>query len=95
MSAHAIGWFASAVLVATLAYQVLNQWRTGSSRGVSIWLFIGQLVASSSFAVYAALVENTVFVVTNGLIALSACVGLGVWVRHRRDTPRDDGARDA
>lgn len=84
MNHDLIGWFASLVLVITIAYQVLSQWRSGTSKGVSRWLFVGQFIASASFTVYAALVGNTVFIVTNSMLALSACVGLGVWVVHRR-----------
>ncbi len=83
-----LGWFASLVLVVTLAHQVLTQWRTGTSRGISVWLFIGQLVASLSFALYATIADNLVFVVTNGLIAVSACVGLAVWLHHHRVAER-------
>ena len=41
MTHDLIGWFASLVLVGTISYQILNQWRSGTSRGVSCWLFVG------------------------------------------------------
>lgn len=84
MSSEWLGWFASLVLVATIGYQVLNQWRTGSSRGVSPWLFVGQFVASASFAVYAGMIGNSIFVVTNGLLAASGVAGLLVCRQHRK-----------
>lgn len=89
MSSEMIGWLASTVLVITLAYQVFNQWSAGTSEGVSPWLFVGQLVASAAFTAYSALIDNTVFIVTNGLIALSAVTGLAVLLWHWRQG-RDD-----
>lgn len=81
---EAVGWAASSILVATIAYQVLRQWRAGTSKGVSQWLFVGQIAASAGFVAYSVMVGNAVFMVTNGLLLLSAVVGLGiVWV-HRR-----------
>jgi MtN3 and saliva related transmembrane protein len=79
-----VGWFSSAVLLATLAQQVLKQWREGSSEGVSRWLFIGQVTASAGFTIYSVLVRSWVFVVTNALIFLNALVGLAITLRHRR-----------
>jgi catechol 2,3-dioxygenase-like lactoylglutathione lyase family enzyme/uncharacterized protein with PQ loop repeat len=90
MSSEMIGWLASAVLVITLAYQVFNQWSAGTSQGVSPWLFVGQLIASGAFTAYSVLIDNRVFIVTNGLIALSAVTGLAVLLwhrRHKRDEP--------
>lgn len=90
MSPDMIGWLASAALVVTLAYQVFSQWAEGTSAGVSPWLFIGQLAASAGFTVYSVLIGNTVFIVTNGLIAGSAVVGLVVLLWHRRRAGRDE-----
>lgn len=84
MSYEIIGWIASVVLLATLSHQVYNQWASGTSEGVSLWLFIGQLAASAGFTAYAALIGNTVFIVTNALIGVSAVVGLTILMRHRR-----------
>jgi MtN3 and saliva related transmembrane protein len=79
-----VGWFSSAVLLATLIRQVRKQWREGSSEGVSRWLFIGQTTASVGFTTYSWLLGNWVFVVTNVLILLNSLVGLVVVLRHRR-----------
>ncbi len=81
---EAVGWAASIVLVATIGYQVLRQWRSGTSKGVSHWLFVGQIAASIGFVAYSVMVRNTVFIVTNSLLLLSAIVGLGIVFVHRR-----------
>lgn len=92
MSSELIGWLASGVLVITLGYQVFNQWSSGTSEGVSPWLFVGQLVASVGFAAYSALIGNTVFIVTNSLIALSAITGMGVLFWHDKRERLGPGA---
>ncbi|MCI0669319.1 MAG: hypothetical protein L0Y64_02540 [Myxococcaceae bacterium] len=79
-----IGWFSSLVLVLTLARQVLRQWQEGSGRGESTWLFVGQLTASTGFTFYSVLVGNWVFVVTNALMFLTAFMGIGIVMAHRR-----------
>ncbi|MFE8605608.1 hypothetical protein [Archangium violaceum] len=84
MGSEVIGWFSSFVLVLTIANQVYRQWRSGTSEGVSRWLFVGQITASTGFTFYSVLVDNWVFVVTNALMLLSALVGLAIVVKHRR-----------
>jgi uncharacterized protein with PQ loop repeat len=84
MLVEAIGWLSSSVLLLTISRQVLRQWRSGQSEGVSVWFFIGQVTASTGFVVYSALVKNWVFVVTNAAMLASAIVGAGIVVRHRR-----------
>ncbi len=79
-----IGWFSSFVLVLTIGKQVHKQWKSGSSEGVSRWLFVGQITASTGFTLYSLLVRNWVFVVTNALLLLSAIVGVVIVVKHRR-----------
>lgn len=81
---EAIGWFSSLVLVVTIAQQVHKQWKSGSSEGVSKWLFVGQMTASAGFTLYSWLVHNWVFVVTNGLLLVSAILGAVIVVKHRR-----------
>ena len=70
-----VGWIAAAVLFVTIGYQVYVQWKSGAVAGVSPWLFTGQLIASTGFLIYSALVQSWVFVVTNLMIALAALVG--------------------
>ena len=80
----AVGWASSAILLITLASQVLKQWREGTSKGVSAWLFVGQLAASTGFTIYSLLVRNWVFAVTNGLMIVNGLLGYGITIRHRR-----------
>ena len=81
---QAIGWASSFILVLTISTQVLRQYRSGTSAGVSPWLFIGQTVASTGFCVYSALVGDLVFTVTNGTMAIAALTGLAIVRIHRR-----------
>lgn len=83
-----IGWASSAVLFATLARQVYTQWRERSTRGVSHWLFIGQLAASTGFLVYSYLLDNWVFVFTNSLLLVTAVVGQMIYQRNAREQRR-------
>jgi len=79
-----VGWAASGILLATIVCQIVRQWREGTSKGVSRWLFIGQIAASAGFTIYSVMVHNRVFIVTNALMLLSAVVGLGIVAYHRR-----------
>jgi uncharacterized protein with PQ loop repeat len=78
-----IGWTSSLILLATILKQIHKQWQDRTSRGVSKWLFVGQLTASIGFTVYSVMLKNWVFTVTNALLALSAVVGLLIVMRHR------------
>jgi uncharacterized protein with PQ loop repeat len=80
----ALGWLSSFILVLTIAKQVHKQWREGSSEGVSRWLFVGQLAASTGFTIYSWLVGNWVFVATNAFMLLNGLLGLGIVLHHRR-----------
>jgi hypothetical protein len=84
MSPEWVGWASAAVLLATLVRQVYTQYRSGSTRGVSKWLFAGQLAASVGFVAYSWMLGNGVFVVTNALILLTALIGQGIYLRNRR-----------
>ncbi len=46
-----IGWTSSGILLITLLIQILKQWEAGSNKGVSKWLFIGQLATSVGFTI--------------------------------------------
>lgn len=83
-TAEVLGWFSSGVLVLTIAQQVWKQWKEGTSKGVSRWLFLGQLIASLGFTVYSWLVKNWVFVATNALMLVNALLGYSIVLRHRR-----------
>lgn len=79
-----LGWVSSLTLLLTLGWQVRRQWVTRDSRGVSAWLFIGQLMASTGFAIYSALLSNWVFLTTNLLLVVNALLGQWVTLRNRR-----------
>jgi MtN3 and saliva related transmembrane protein len=79
-----IGWASSAVLLVTLADQTAKMYRSDSTRGVSRWLFVGQLLASAGFTIYSAFLHNIVFTVTNSLGFLTAACGLWIVWRKRR-----------
>jgi uncharacterized protein with PQ loop repeat len=51
-----VGWASSLILFFTISRQIYKQWQEGTSQGVSIWLFVGQIAASLGFAVYSWLV---------------------------------------
>ena len=87
-SADIIGWASSAVLLATLARQVFRQWRERSVAGVSHWLFIGQLTASTGFLIYSWMLDNWVFVVTNAALLVTALVGQIIYKRNVRSEER-------
>jgi uncharacterized protein with PQ loop repeat len=79
-----IGWASSAILVITITAQLHRQWKAGTSKGVSKWLFIGQFAASVGFVSYSWRIGDWVFVATNALLAIEALLGLGIVLMHRR-----------
>ena len=81
---EAIGWLSSAILVVTIAQQIYKQRNEGTSKGVSKWLFVGQIAASIGFTIYSLLIHSWVFSITNGLMVLNGLIGYGITVRHRR-----------
>jgi uncharacterized protein with PQ loop repeat len=88
----AIGWLSSILLLVTIGTQVLKQWRDQTSKGVSIWLFIGQIGSSTGFVIYSAFVGSVVFIVTNAAMLVAAVVGLLLTVAQRKRTgSRSDG----
>lgn len=87
ISADWLGWTASAVLLATMLGQIVAQWRERSVRGVSSWLFSGQVAANVGFLLYSALLGNMVFVFTNSAMVATAIVGQVVYRRNARRDP--------
>ena len=81
---EAIGWISSFVLLMTLIRKVKKQWEEKNSEGVSKWLFIGQLVASTGFVVYSYLVSNWVFTITNSLLTINNIIGIYLYFRYRK-----------
>ena len=84
MWTEAIGWIAAFILLLTIGRQVYTQWRERSTQGMSRWLFIGQLVASSGFVIYSWLLGNWVFVVTNVLMLATAGIGQWIYLCNKR-----------
>ncbi|MCQ4163899.1 hypothetical protein [Tahibacter harae] len=84
MNTDLIGWAASAVLLATLIRQIVTQARDRQARGVSKWLFLGQILSSAGFIVYSILVGSPVFIATHSCILVTAVVGQIVTARNRR-----------
>ncbi len=83
MSPDLVGWTASAILIATLARQIHTQSQDKTAKGVSRWLFVGQMLASVGFIGYSWMLHNWVFIVTNSIILLTAVVGQIVVSRKR------------
>ena len=81
-----IGWAAVAFLFATMVGQAWKQWRDRVKHGVSKFFFIGQVMASTLFLAYSALLGDKVFVVGNTLVLLAAISGGGIlwWNRTHR-----------
>ena len=79
-----IGWGSAAILLATLLMQIVTQWRDRTSKGVSPWLFVGQLAASLGFVAYSFRTDNMVFVATNSVLACVALLGQYTYFRNRR-----------
>ena len=79
-----IGWASSLILLATLVKQVHKQWKDGTSEGISKWLFLGQLAASTGFLVYSYLVGSWVFMVTNGLLTVNNIIGIVLYYRFKK-----------
>jgi uncharacterized protein with PQ loop repeat len=83
-----IGWLSSAILLATIMRQVYTQWKTRSSVGVSKWLFIGQLSASTGYVIYSLLLGNWVFLTSNIALLVTAILGQVIYIRNRRSERR-------
>lgn len=79
-----VGWGASTILFATLARQIWVQWREQSTEGLSKWLFVGQVATSIGFVWYSVLVANTLFIVTNSILAVTAVIGQCIYWRNKR-----------
>ncbi|HEV7913073.1 MAG TPA: hypothetical protein VGP22_04865 [Albitalea sp.] len=84
MNPELVGWASAALLLATIVQQVYTQWKSGSTAGVSKWLFVGQTLASLGFAVYSAMTSNVVFLVVNLALLASAVVGEVIYWRNRK-----------
>jgi uncharacterized protein with PQ loop repeat len=79
-----IGWASSLILLLTIGRQVYTQWKTRCVAGVSHWLFIGQLAASTGFTLYSLMLHNWVYVVSNVALLCTAVVGQMIYQRNSR-----------
>ncbi|MBC7692580.1 MAG: hypothetical protein H7222_12525 [Methylotenera sp.] len=79
-----IGWASSFILLLTIGKQIYKQWSEKTSRGVSKWLYIGEILANAGFIIYSGMLHNYVFLVTNVLLLISSLVGLGIVIHHRK-----------
>ena len=82
--ANIVGWSSSAILLATLIHQIVKDQREAKTEGASLWLFVGQTLASIGFVVYSIMVKNWVFIATNGLILTTSIIGFVLQVRRKR-----------
>ncbi len=87
MGKELIGWAAAIILVATIGRQVYTQWRAGTTAGVSKWLFVGQVSASTGFVIYSWLLRDWVFVATNAAMLVTAILGQCIYLRNQRKNP--------
>ena len=92
-SIDGVGWASSIVLVFAIGSQVAKQWRDEKAEGVSPWLFVGQMAASTGFVVYSVSLHSWVFVVTNALMLAAAILGAAILFHHKRRARRTAGAR--
>jgi MtN3 and saliva related transmembrane protein len=83
---EAIGWLSTALLLLTLLRQVYTEWKSGSTAGVSKWLFVGQVAASIGFTIYSWLLRNWVFMGSNAAILCVAIAGQILYSRNRRSS---------
>jgi lipid-A-disaccharide synthase-like uncharacterized protein len=72
------------VLLATIVYQVHRQWTAHDNGGVSRFLYVGQILASTGFLVYSVSVADWVFVITNALLLVTALAGIAIHARNER-----------
>ena len=77
-----IGWASSGILLMTLITQIHKQWKLETHKGVSKWLFVGQLAASVGFTAYSIGTGNSVFIITNSILAVSAVMGIYIYYSH-------------
>ena len=82
-----IGWASSVILLATLVRQVYTQWKSRELKGVSRWLFIGQVAASVGFTIYSLLLHNWVYATSNIAILITAVVGQAIYLRTKHSNP--------
>ena len=77
------------ILLATVIRQVIKQAQSVGAQGVSAWLFLGQATASALFVIYAILLDNWVFIITNSFLLVTALVGQAItWRQQQKSNPK-------
>lgn len=79
-----VGWISSAILLVTIVQQIRTQVRERSSRGVSVWLFVGEIASASGFLLYSIMLGLIVYIVTNSIMIVSSAAGLAITIHQRR-----------
>lgn len=92
-----IGWISSIILFLTVSRQIYKEWKAGTSEGVSIWLFAGQIAASTGFAIYSWLLWNPVFIFTNSMMILNGIVGfvISIYLKKKNSAENDSAEHQA
>jgi uncharacterized protein with PQ loop repeat len=83
LSIQAIGWISSLILVPSLGYQTYQQWKEGSSEGVSVMLYLGSFLSNVGFAMYSWFQRDWVFIVSNAVLSVNSAIGLWILYMHR------------
>jgi MtN3 and saliva related transmembrane protein len=83
-STEILGWMSSVILIATIGTQLRKQIRDKTSKGVSKWLFAGQVVSEIGFITYSLILKNWVFAATNALLLAENIFGLFITLKYRR-----------
>jgi uncharacterized protein with PQ loop repeat len=90
-----VGWASSLVLLATIGRQVYTQWKTRATKGVSKWLFTGQITASAGYTIYSLMLHNWVFLTSNLALLCTAILGEIIYLHNRRRSQRVVAPSDA
>ena len=88
LSPEPLGWFASLILLSTIARQIWRQAHALTVEGVSKWLFIGQMAASVLYLVYSILVKNPVFIASHAALLVAGITGQVIYLRRRHEQTR-------
>jgi uncharacterized protein with PQ loop repeat len=68
----------------TIMRQTYTQWKSRATAGVSRWLFVGQLTASTGYTIYSYMLHNWVFLTSNIALLLTALIGEGLYIANKR-----------
>ena len=80
----AVGWASPALLLASVGRPVYSEWRSKATAGLSPWLFVGQITASSGFTIYSILLHNWVFLFSNVTMLVTGITSEVIYISNRR-----------